>query len=104
MRDPHLARKSAGIWHVNVRTLAAHRGFDLVELLILLRSPTTSLVKATELARTSGLPRRTIAHWCLTRPGFAVRVGNVYYVALDRLGVTPEEVASRRREQDSAEE
>ncbi len=97
MREPELAHKEGSIWKVNIRKLSEIQNIDLVELLLILQSPTTSLVKATTLSRTSGLPRRTIAHWCKTRPGFAIQIGHVWFVDLAHWGVTPEELASRCR-------
>lgn len=105
MRDRSLAHKEGHTWRVNIRRLAETHGIDLVDLLLLLQNPEPGLIKAAELARRAGIPRRTVAHWCRTRPDFAIRIGVVWFVDLSRLDVTLAEIVSRRRnEQDTDSE
>lgn len=50
-------------------------------------------VKAVDLAAVSGISRKTVANWCRGRPGFAKRLGRVWYVDLEQFGASPEEAA-----------
>jgi hypothetical protein len=50
-------------------------------------------IGVTELARTLGVPTRTVRRWCATHPGFAVRRNGQYFIKIATLrrvqGVDP---------------
>lgn len=92
--DPKLAFKRNGVYYIRVSELARRPGFDLVSALTLTNS---RWIKAISLAAVARRPRRTIANWCANRPRFAKRVGRVWYVDLEALGATDEQVETLRR-------
>lgn len=89
--DSKLAFKRNGIYYIRLEELAKRPGFDLVTALL---SPHGKWIKAIELARRSGIPRRTMASWCRNRPNFAKRIGRIWYVDLELLGATEEQLDS----------
>lgn len=44
------------------------------------------LIKAVELARVSGISRKTVCNWCENNRGFGIRLGRVWYVDLEAAG------------------
>lgn len=89
-KDPALAVMNRGAYYIRLEALARLPGFDLVTAFLL---PTQRWIKAVDLARSSGVPRRTIAQWCHDRPRFATRIGRVWYVDLEGLGANNEQIA-----------
>ncbi len=89
-RDKKLAFKRNGVYYIRLSELAKRPGFDLVQALMIQSS---RWVKATKLAKFSGIPRRTIAAWCLSRPNFAKRIGSIWYVDLDGLGASDDQIS-----------
>jgi hypothetical protein len=87
--DPELAYKKGRIYYIRVSVLATKPGFDIISALL---SPHCKWIKARELARISGIPVRTMGAWCKTRPNFARRISNVWYVDLEQLGATPAQI------------
>ena len=83
--DPLLAFKKNGVYFIRVTELAKKPGFDLIGAML---SPHCKWIKARELARLSGIPIRTMGAWCKTRPNFAKRISNTWYVDLEQLGAT----------------
>lgn len=88
-RDPKLAFKQGRDYYIRLEELAKRPGFDLVQALLLPHSD--KWIKAVDLARMAGVPRRTVAYWCKTRPWFAKRIGRTWYVSAEVLGTTQEE-------------
>ena len=64
-------------------------GLDLVDAHSLLGA---RWVRAAHLAKVSGISRWTIQNWCRERPGFGKRIGRSYWVDLDQLGVSEQEI------------
>lgn len=92
--DPRLAYKRNGIYYIRVSELAKRPGFDLISALTLTSS---KWIKAIDLAAVAGRPRRTLAHWCVRKQAFAKRVGRVWYVDLEALGCTDDQVATLKK-------
>lgn len=97
-RDPDLAvwvpgGRGGGSWWVKLDKLAGREGITLEDAYML---GSTRWIKAVELAALSGIPRKTIANWCRDRPGFAKRIGRVWYVDLEDLGASREDVETLR--------
>ncbi len=88
-KDPELAYKKNGIYYIRLTVLSTRPGFDLISALMI---TTQTWVKAVDAAQLSGLPRRTLASWCLTRPRFANRIGRVWYVNVEALGADEDEL------------
>ena len=89
-RDTKLAfKKKDGHYYVRLSELAKRPGFDLVGAILASHS---NWIKAIDLARHAGIPRRTVANWCLSRPNFAKRIGRVYYVDLEALGASEDQI------------
>jgi hypothetical protein len=80
-----------GSYWVRLDRLAEKYGIDRV---IAYTLPSANWVKAVDIAKTSGIPRRSIARWCRDRPGFAVRIGRCWYVDLERLGADSEQLST----------
>ncbi len=87
--DSRLAFKRNGSYYIRISELAKKPGFDLVGAIL---SPHGKWIKAVELAKKYGVPRRTMSNWCLTRPNFAKRIGRIWYVDLELLGATESQV------------
>ncbi len=88
-RDSKLAYKKDGVYYIRITELAKRPGFDLIKALLV---GSARMIKATKLAEMSGIPRRTVIGWCLTRPNFARRIGHVWYVDLDGLDASEEQI------------
>lgn len=80
-----------GSWWVKVDMLASCEGLTPVDAYLL---DQRRWVKAVDLAAVSGTSRRTIAHWCKNRPRFGVRIGRLWYVDLEQLGMSEEQMES----------
>lgn len=78
-----------GAWWIKIETLAERSGLSLVQAY---RLATSRWVKAVDLAKFSKISRRTVASWCRNRPGFACRLGRVWYVDLEQLGANEEQI------------
>lgn len=87
--DPKLAFKRGRDYWVRISELAKRPGMDIIEAILAPNSG--KWVKAVDLAKMAGLPRRTIAYWCKNRPHFARRIGRLWYLSTDVLGVTPDQ-------------
>lgn len=89
-RDPSLAfRREGRDYYIRVEQLAKRPGMDIISALLLENDG--KWMKAVDLARLAGVPRRTVAHWCATRPWFARRIGRNWYLSREVLGATPEQ-------------
>lgn len=93
-RDPSLAVMKDGVYWIKLEKLADKPGMDLVSALTL---PDHRWIKAVDLALISGVSRRTVAYWCKTRPQFARRLGRLWYVDLELLGATEEQIDALRK-------
>ncbi len=92
--DPALAYKDRdGVYHIRIAVLAKRPGFDLIAALTL---ESSRWIKAVDLATLAGAPRRTISYWCANRPRFARRIGKVWYIDLEAVGATEEQVEALR--------
>lgn len=94
-KDPSLAvyipgGPGNGSWWIKLDKLEGRAGITLQDAYTLGSRP---WMKATLLAKKSGISRRTIAHWCRTRPGFGKRLGRIWYVDLEEFGANPEQIA-----------
>ncbi len=88
-RDKKLAFKRNGVYYIRISELAKRPGYDLVRALMVTSS---RCIKATTLAKISGISRRTVVGWCLSRPNFACRIGKTWYVDLDGLNASEEQI------------
>lgn len=94
LTDPKLAifisgGIGGGSWWVKLERLAERSNISILDAYTL---STQRWKKATELAKLSGISRKTIANWCRNRPGFAKRIGRVYYVDLEQMGANRDEI------------
>lgn len=87
--DSKLAFKKGRDYWIRISELAKRPGMDIIEAVLTPNSG--KWVKAVDLAKMANLPRRTVAYWCATRPHFARRIGRLWYLSTDVLGVTPEQ-------------
>ncbi len=87
--DPTLAFKRNRTYFIRLSELAKRPGFDLVDALLV---PHGVWIKAIALAKMAGISRRTMSSWCKTRPHFAKRISNIWYVDLKQLGATDEQI------------
>lgn len=87
--DPTLGIFIKGVWWIKLDQLAQRHGISLTETFML---GSSRWVKAVDLARIAGINRRTVAHWCLTRPNFGRRIGRIWYIDLAQWATTPEEL------------
>jgi hypothetical protein len=93
-RDPELSVYKAGgpgggsHW-IKLDRLASRHGMSLVEAYML---GSSRWIKAVLLAEQAKIPRKTMANWCRNRPGFAKRLGRIYYIDLEAFGADPEAV------------
>ncbi len=78
-----------GSWWIKLDKLAGRHGITLVDAYML---GSSRWIKAVVLAELTGISRRTMSHWCRTRPGFAKRIGRIYYVDLQELGASFDDV------------
>lgn len=74
---------------VKLERLAGRHGITLVDAYML---GSSRWIKATTLATLAGIPRRTMAYWCRTRPGFARRIAHMYYIDLEQFGASIDDV------------
>lgn len=97
-KDPHLAvyrenhsgrENGGGSYWVKIDRLVDKYGLDPVVAHTL---ETSRWMKATTFAGISGVPRRTIAYWCRTRPNLGRRIGRHWYIDLEALGATDEQI------------
>lgn len=88
-QQPNLARKRGRDWYISIKELARRDGLDPVKVLTLTQE---KWVKAVALAEKAEISRRTIAHWCKTRPDFALRIGRIWYIHPGELGATPDQI------------
>lgn len=89
-QDPLLAFKKSGVYYIRLTELAKREGFNLVSALMIRH---VKWIKATHLARISGVPHRTMMSWCKSRPNFAKRISNTWYVDLELLGADDDQIA-----------
>lgn len=93
-RDPELSvlkkNESGNLshWIVLDRFVGRH-GITLIDAYTLGFSP---WVKAVDVAKMAGISRKTVANWCRDRPGFAKRLGRIYYIDLSQFGATSDQV------------
>ncbi len=83
---------------IRLDALANRPGFDLMEAYLL---GIHRWIKAATLARLAGISRHTMRDWCNNRPGFAKRIGRIFYVDLQDFGADfddVEDLFSRLRE------
>ena len=78
-----------GEYWLRLDQLAKKPGFDEVTAFLL---PGTRWIKAVDLARLARIPRITVAVWCRKRPGFAKRLGRIWYVDARNFDLTPEQL------------
>lgn len=88
-KDTALAFKKQGVYFIRLTELAKRPGFTLISALMI---PHSRWIKATDLARISGVPLQTMNTWCRNRPNFAKRISNTWYVDLELLGATDEQI------------
>ena len=97
-KDPSLAvwvpDSIGGAYWVKLDTLAERTGISLTESYTLGAS---RWIQATVLAELAGISRRTVAWWCRNRPGFAKRLGRIYYVDLESLGASRGDLEALRK-------
>ncbi len=93
-RDTKLAFKRNGIYYIRITELAKLPGFNLIDALLV---PHGNWVKAIDLARLSGISRRTMTSWCKTRHNFAKRIARVWYVDLDQLDATESQIETLKQ-------
>lgn len=92
--DPDLAVRRGRDWYIRVSELARRPGMTYVQALL---CTSQTWVKAVDLAAASGISRRTVSYWAKTRPGFGKRIGRIWYVDLEQLGATPDQVEIIRK-------
>ena len=78
-----------GSWWIKVEKLAGRHGIGLIDSYMLGEH---RWIKAVDAAKIMGVSRHTMRNWCNTRPGFAKRIGRVFYIDLHDLGADPESV------------
>jgi hypothetical protein len=88
-KDPELAYKIGRIYWVRLERFAGRPGVGLIDALTL---GSSRWMKAADLARLSEISRKTIGNWCRNRPGFAKRLGSDWYVDLESLGCSEEDI------------
>lgn len=76
---------------VKLDRLVGRQGISLTEAYLL---GSSRWMKAVDLAARAGISRKTVANWCRHRPGFAKRIGRIYYVDLEQFGASPDDVES----------
>lgn len=74
---------------IKLDRLANKHGMTLIDAYML---GSTRWIKAVVLAEQAGISRKTMANWCRDRPGFAKRLGRIYYIDLEAFGADPEAV------------
>jgi len=107
-RDPDLGifidDRYGGTWWIKLDKLAGRQGIDLTAAYML---GSSRWIKAVTLAELAGISRHTMRNWCRNRPGFAKRIGRIFYVDLEEFGASFDDVEnlylatranSRRRE------
>lgn len=87
--DPKLALKKDGIYWIRLVELAKRPGFDVISAFTI---PSARWMKAVHLASILNCPRRTVSGWCSNRRRFAKRIGRTWYVDLESLGATDEQI------------
>lgn len=92
-RDPDLAiekpSRHGKVYWIKLDKLSERFGFDLVEVYGLMG---TRWVRAADLAKVTGISRRTICNWCRGRPNFGKRIGRNYWVDLKQFGASDEQI------------
>lgn len=95
-KRPDLAIKRAGSYWIRLDALANSQGLDLVQAFMLAHTK-QHWIKAIDIAKNSNIPRRTIAHWCKTRPHLAKRIGRNWYIAIEDLDAHPRDAQVLRK-------
>lgn len=90
-KDPDLAFKKGREWWIRLDMLAGRPGITLIDAYML---GSSRWILATKIARMSGIPTKTVNNWCRSRPGFAKRIGTDWYIDLEQMGATQDEVLS----------
>lgn len=85
---PGFAKKVGHDYYISIRALAKREGLDEVKVRTLLNG---RLIKAVQLAELGNVPRRTVSRWCKERPNLALRIGRLWYLAVDSLGCDDEQ-------------
>ena len=85
---PNFAYKRGRQWVIRLSAVATLPGFDYVRALTHTKK---RWIKAVDLAASAGYSRRTMSHWCKTRPNMAIRIGRIWYVCPEDLGGTDEQ-------------
>jgi hypothetical protein len=89
-----LAVRKGRDYYIRIDRLAVKPGMNIISALTL---ENRSWIKAVALAAAAGTPRRSVAHWCRTRPHLAKRIGRIWYVDLEELGATDDEIDALKR-------
>lgn len=89
IRDPTLGvyikgGAGGGSWWIKVEKLIGRHGIGPVDAYML---GSSHWMKAVDLAKLAGWKRRRVAKWCRDRPSFAKRIGRIYYIDLEALGM-----------------
>lgn len=93
-KDPSLAVLLPGprgsmAYYIRIDRLAGRHGIGPIDAYLL---PRARWIRATELAQLAGKSRWTVQDWCRKRPGLGKRIGRNYWVDLDQLGASEEEI------------
>ena len=92
-KDPDLAvwrnDRYGGSWWIKVEKFVGRQGIGLIDAYTL---GDRRWIKAVDAAKIMGVSRHTMRNWCNNRPGFAKRLGRVFYIDLEDLGAAPDEV------------
>lgn len=93
-KQPDMVVKKGRDNYIKLEILMGKPDVDEVELLLLLNDDNAArrYIKLVELARIARLPRRTLAYWCMHRPGFGFRCGRNWFVNLQAIGMTEEQI------------
>jgi hypothetical protein len=92
--DPEIAIKRDGVYYVKLDKLAERPGFDLITAMLL---PTQRWVRAIDVAKFAHRSRKTMNNWCRSRPRFAMRIGRIWYINLEELGASEEQIETLRK-------
>lgn len=88
-REPDLVTVRDNTLYFVIDKLASKPGMGIIATLTL--ADGQRWMKVVDLAKISGIPRRTLAMWAKERPNFACRIGKIWYVRLETLGASPEQ-------------
>lgn len=86
---PWLFTKKSGTYYIKLDLLAKCPGIDLIDAFCL---PGRRWFKAVDLAAAAGISRKTVGNWCRDRPRFAKRIGRIWYVDMESLGATEDQI------------